>query len=368
MKSFESPENKSVEMFKTEQARDFLLEIIEEKNTSHFNLSPELAIKREKEVDVITEYDKALRRLLSSWGIEGVAIKKAAPGIYKIPLTERSSGEFDADLPQEYGYKGGKARALLLRELGIDPQATARDIDLIRVTKEEKEGLDIALAKKYSSEDLENNYGVEPIKKDYFDTRDFTMNEVIAADGALFLTKQCLLDTARRIVRFSDFEKRELWHPEERGIENGYFVNDKLMAKAVRFAASEMVRGKKLELADKEVYSYLEINNFHIALHLDRALHEGKEVAERYIEELVRLGQLPGDIGSPEDFICGFVKQTEEDGCFFFRYAPRDDMNAEEWEIHKIEKEIMKDEALRETDWGKKLLAEIRYGDFASDK
>lgn len=61
---------------------------------------------------------------------------------------------------------------------------------------------------KYAEDDLANGHGVTTVEEDYFETRDFTINEVMVADNKIIISKDCLLDTVRGILRITDFEKK----------------------------------------------------------------------------------------------------------------------------------------------------------------
>ncbi|NTU66970.1 MAG: hypothetical protein HGB08_03540 [Candidatus Moranbacteria bacterium] len=296
-------------------------QIIEEKNrpiSPIFDFSDRREINRmESSIERVSEYDETLKKILERYGVHA-DVRKVGENLFEIPI--RSKHGFD-NLEDRYAYKGGVARAILLKELGIDKDAEARDIDIAKVVNEEQDERDESIAKKYSEEDFLNGHGIEKLEQEYFETRDFTMNEVLVYDGRIYLTKQCLLDTVRRIIRFADFEKKELRYPPH-GNEDGFFVKDKLMAKALRFVADEISRGRKMEIADVEAYEYLDINDFHIALHLDRALGQGYQVAVEYVQLLKDSEQLPGYEGSPEDILRELVNNIKKDGSFVFRFAP----------------------------------------------
>lgn len=304
-----------------EQERDLTVidRIIEDHNrpiSPIFDFSDKKEVMRmESTIDRLSEHDKSLRRLLELYGIRS-EIKKVGEHLYAIPI--RSESGLD-EIGSRYAYKGGAARSLLLRELGIDKYSVPRDIDLAKVREGELDETDMAMAEKYSPDDFHYGYGMETLEGNYFDSRDFTMNEVLAHDGNIYLTKQCLLDTVRRVIRFSDFEKEKLSEAEKKG-SRSYF--DKLMAKALRFAAAEIAKGKEMEIADGKVYEYLEIRNFHIALHLDRALGQGYQVALEYIGLMKEKGQLPDYEGSPDEILRQFASDATSEGGFVFRFAP----------------------------------------------
>lgn len=306
------------------QNRDAVLGLLGDESKK-FEISKEKIATVEEKVKEISGRKELLYRFLSRFGYKSLAIEKIDENLFEIPILKTDYEK----IGDEYGYKGGMARAILLRELGIDSEAKARDVDIVKVIGDELNEKDRYIAEKYMEDDLiSGGYGVELIEDDYFSTRDFTINEVLVSGDSIKLTKECLLDTIRGIVRFADFEKKEPYNlPQE--FENGFFVKNKLMAKAVRLVAEAIARGQKREIADKDVYNYICINDFHIALHLDRALEQGKNVAVEYIKKLIEIGYFKNweDL-SPKNIIRDFIKyfneqQKDYDKPFVFRYAPK---------------------------------------------
>ena len=198
---------------------------------------------------------------------------------YRVQLPE------DLILPPGYGYKGGVARELLRATLGLpDRLDSMRDRDLIRVeTSWPDATLDGVLAQKFSPEDAGNGYGVEVVQnlKEYLITRDFTLNAVIWNDNALFASPRCVLDTLHGVLRLTRFERQRF-----DGVPN-----DKLVAKAYRLKAEAELDGENLRIAP--IRPEVSISDFHIALHLDRALGKGKAVADGYLELLHSAGYVP---------------------------------------------------------------------------
>lgn len=170
--------------------------------------------------------------------------------------------------------------------------------------------------------DFEKGYGVEKLENDYFQTRDFTINEVLVEGNYIYCTKQCLLDHARGIIRFTDYEKKDLFY-EISAFENGFFVKDKLMVKALRMCANAIIKNKKMEIADKKVYQYLQIKKIHIALHLDRAYQEGGiNLAREYVKQLIQNNVIKGDIYEIDDVLKIIIQDSRK--VFMFQYLPED--------------------------------------------
>lgn len=298
-----------------EKNLNILDEIIADKQRSVFGRWPrEKVLALEKGVSGEAQYEKTLKRLLERYGVDpNVEIKKIGTDIFSVAIDSTMSH----DLPENYGFKGGAARSALLKMLGIS-DVDPRDLDLVSFIDSNDDNAGEIL-EKYSPDDFASGHGVETLTKDYFSTRDFTINELVLTGDRVIVTKQALLDNVRGVIRFSEFEKNNSRiHDEERGPSQKF---NKLMAKALRLAAELIVRGRRCEIADGQYFQYLDINNFHIALHLDRALERGPEVAREYFRLLVESGQRRGDLDDIDNEIFNFVSQSMEDGSFVFRFA-----------------------------------------------
>lgn len=288
---------------------------------------------QEKRIGILTRQGAEMRDLLATYGIRSSAVEHVSGDVYRLKLSGTEFGDDIDKLPDGYGYEGGVARALLRRGLGINPQAGFRDVDIVKVDESAgSQKQDRELAETYMPDDYRQGYGVEPLDDGYFGTRDFTVNEIYAEKDTVYLTRACLLDTARRIIRISEYEKREPYYSED-----PFYTDDKLLAKAVRLVAQSIVEHQQLSLADGEIYETQDINAFHIALHLDRALGKGKEVAEEYVRILQEKGQLPEDIDTPEK-AAAFTRE-EMRGSFVFRHAPVEMYDAEDEWLAKMEEQ-----------------------------
>lgn len=245
------------------------------------------------------------------------------------------------ELPEGYGYKGGAARAILEHTLGLEV-SRPRDLDLVYVGDQEKEDRSLSqqLAEEFMPDDYAHGYGVESLEEDYFTSRDFTLNEVLYDGQGVVFTKECLTDVMRNIVRFSDYVKDE---PYEYNNDN-FFVSPKLMAKALRLVSDARVKGKERARLADETESLREVNidEFHMSLHLDRSLEQGMSVAEGYVAELRERGFLPEEVVTVRQAYEYLVDQTD----FVFRCATDIEMQRE---IDFLEEESRYDEYDKDT-------------------
>lgn len=169
-------------------------------------------------------------------------------------------------LPNGYGFKGGAARALL-QDVLLHEKSTIRDIDITMFSDfNPDENFADQLSREYMAEDYLNNYGVEQDNlENYFDTRDFTFNEVAAVTVdnkiKLLATERCINDLRDKNIVFTDDELRDY--------ETYGNIKYKLQMKALLF---EQIFKKSYGKANFD-HSYIEdyIPDFHIALQLNKA-------------------------------------------------------------------------------------------------
>jgi hypothetical protein len=234
--------------------------------------------------------------------------------IWRIPVRDH----FHADrLPTGYGYKGGAARALLARALGNDV-ISPRDIDIVRFREESQPGMDNMLAEKYMPDDAATGHGVEHIENidEYFRTRDLSINEVLATDTEIVATKQCILDTLRRIIRITPWER----HQQK---DNNYILSPKMLSKILRFYAESIYRYDEAHFADVDEWEFEEhfISPFWMALQLDRAYERGHQVAEHYVEQLKKFGRLPKNIVDADN-AAAYLASLCQERPYYYRHAP----------------------------------------------
>jgi len=273
----------------------------------------------EQKFEKVSWNEELLTRWLKRfYGLE-VEIKENPDGTFKIPADSIPAGV--PELPAGYGIKGGGARAVLRSILGIEAEPP-RDIDLVYVGQNEQD-MEVSreLAEMYMPDDLEFGYGVETLEEDYFSSRDFTWNEVLYTDGQVVLSKQCLLDTVRNVVRIAEYEKQESYRGDP------FFVNPKLLAKAVRFVAAARAYGNNKMALSEETDQAVEmgIDYWHIALHLNRSFEQGAAVAQEYVGELIERELLPSTIKSSVEALHYLSEETD----FIFRAEASDVLDRE---------------------------------------
>ncbi len=234
-------------------------------------------------------------------------------------------------LPDGYGFKGGAARTILRRSLGLKNHEP-RDYDLIRTLKEEPyKGADQELAQKFMEKDAEYGDGVEFISPDdYFQTRDFTINEVYVVGDKIFATEACIRDTLRGIIRVTDFELKNYIHNYEG-------LGPKMKAKSIRLYVEQLYSTgiSEIDPTDKSEIVDSFINPFWIAVHLDRAFEKSSLFAEKFLDALIDFGVVPSYIKNVPELIDYLQERIEGD--FYFRSVPKQVYEFEDDEIEGFE-------------------------------
>lgn len=276
-------------------------------------------------------YDKDFLDNIRKYGIDLSSIEKCNnDGTYTVSVLSRFHKNH---LPEGYAYKGGAARALLFRSFHIDENAIPRDIDIVRLSKEEPyEGADDKISQQYMSDDYAYGDGVEIIenKEEYFDTRDLTINEILATDDKIIISKECLADTVRHILRITEFEKEK-----NRNLFGGGLPY-KLMAKTIRMHSESILKygeDKAFKIDPEQNYTYERsfITPFYLAVHLDRSFQQGENIAEEFTKQLKENKQIPEYVNGPID-LASYLNNLMNHEPFYYRYAPVDQYKLEqEW-------------------------------------
>ncbi len=282
---------------------------------------------REKMQTDVLERERALEAkdffdALKGYGIDTSIIEITENNLLKISVKNHFS---ERRLPEGYAYKGGAARSLLLRNLRIDAKNIPRDVDVVRMVENEpNEGDDNRVSQEFMPEDFETGYGVEKMldQDEYFESRDLTLNEVLATDEEIIATPTCVLDNVRRIIRITEYEKDE----------NGR-VNSKMLAKVLRLYAESIHKYGDAQIEGVDDWQFEEafISPFWCALQLDRAFNINRQVAVEYIAQLKERRQIPLDIETPEQAAEYFLSSIT--GNFYYRHAELEKFELEDkWE------------------------------------
>lgn len=237
-----------------------------------------------------------------------------------IEISRSVDGEME--LPVGYGFKGGAARSILRKALGL-VVIPPRDIDIIRLSAEPYDGADRDIAQKYMSQDFEFGDGVELVEDHdgYLNTRDFTINEVYVFDSKIIATEQCIRDTIRNTVRITEHERLSY---------SGDGIGPKMKAKVLRFHAEQMYAIGTSNIPE-DVSNEIEksfINPFWLCVQLDRAFERGFDVADKFTALLLENEIIPEHINNGTDLGDYLLSQVYG---FRFRNAPHLQYEIEEY-------------------------------------
>jgi hypothetical protein len=199
---------------------------------SHYN-DPCISNSAERKLRKIFYNEINIKEFLEKHGIpkETIhSIENFKKDRFKIPI--KNSNNTINKLPSGYAIKGGLAKDILKLKLGLLKEVNPRDIDIIRLSNiNDKTDLDDEISMKYMEDDYKHGNGIEVISENhYFNTRDFTQNEVYIHNEYAYLSKRALIDN---IIN--------LYYPTEYEIYKGYVNNPKIIAKIFRELASSIL-------------------------------------------------------------------------------------------------------------------------------
>jgi ferredoxin len=163
-------------------------------------------------------------------------------------------------------------------------------------------------------------------QESYFKSRDLTLNEILADDHRILVTKQGLRDTLRRIIRPSEYTLQE---KKERAKNSSSMIS-----KMLRFYAESIVEYDSAKFGPEalHVMEQSSINPFWLALQFDRACERGTEIAEELVKILKKRNLIPQTIEGIEA-CANYIKDLfdpEDDGEFYYRHAPLSQFEIEE--------------------------------------
>lgn len=218
--------------------------------------------------------------------------------------------DFIQELPEGICVMGGVARSIA-RELLTGEIEPIRDIDLVAINDfadgELNDDVIDEYSKKYMLDDYNYGHGIGFENLDnYFNTRDFTVNQVLIHKGELLISEQAIDDFEENIIRPTKFEKPyEDWYLKSKLAVKG------LLMKVVLDDISESVS----TLEDFNINAY-RMSPFFVALGLNKAFDRGKETARNFTNLLVEYEILKvGFYNMPEEAAKSLRTETD----FVFR-------------------------------------------------
>lgn len=244
----------------------------------------------------------------------------AGPNVqqYAIP-PEDEAWVKNLKLPAGYGLIGGAARDLLAAQV-TGKNLPVRDIDVAAFTELGPDtSLADGVAARLMPDDRAFGHGVQirPLAG-YFDSRDFTINQVAVVNGRLLATTEAANDMAAGVIRPTQFE-----HDPEAGV----YISDRLAIKAavLQCVLAKELGGSHIEGFDPRDFAAPDQDNwapaspFHVALGYQKALEYGTDVAHSFIDKLLKYEIVhPADLNEPRR-LADFADRLGEQTNFAFR-------------------------------------------------
>jgi len=218
------------------------------------------------------------------------------------------------EIPPGYAFKGGAAR-LALSQL-LNPRRTLpppRDLDLLRFDTRWN-AQDSEVSRRIMRRDFERGRGVElcPGPERYFRSRDISINELYLLGGELRCTLACLLDTLGWVLRPCYYGRGSLHREAQLG--------GRILLKMLRLRAEAMEQGECWAVLG--VPDEVEVEDFALAVELNKALFRGRSAAERFVAMCLEGCLFPAAPGTGLDEIILELSLGLYDGLDFFDELP----------------------------------------------
>lgn len=179
-------------------------------------------------------------------------------------------------LPAGYAYMGGAARAVALAVI-TGETSPIRDLDIVAVSDLDPDMSQAPeLAESLMPDDYAYGNGIHSETIDqYFSSRDLTVNEVLVVDGNLILSKSAESDLRDKVIRPTGYEE---------GAYHGR-VGPKMTIKMLLLEQVFQQTYGEGSIADGSI-DVSDIDDFYIALGLNKALEYGREIALGFVKSL----------------------------------------------------------------------------------
>ena len=274
-----------------EEISRFLLEVIEDHGLNGENIRIENGLVR---VDLTEPYPLGATGSIETFQ-EHQRHSHWEPILYQ-PELGADVMAMTVPLPKEYAYKGGTARWLLQRELGLDFEPSPSDIDIIKHGRPESEQgrEEDPLFAILAPDDAVRGIKMEVVGslETHVYKVEFAMNEVLATNHELIATPQCVIDNVQGVIRVSGYEEA-----------NGG-VRNSVVARALRFYTQKMCRGEMPTIKgipEEKLYEP-HPESFGYCSQLDRMARDGyPHETIAFIRVLRTFGHLPQKTRSVEE-------------------------------------------------------------------
>lgn len=214
---------------------------------------------------------------------------------------------------EPYAYKGGVARWLLHEELGTDLGIEPSDADLITYGRppEEQGRREDMLYAQLAPDDAARGIHMEVIGslESYVRNFDFTINEILATNGVIVATPECVEDNLNSVIRLSEYERTEYG-----------MARPSVVARALRFYTQRIIRGEPVRIegiSNDELYGPHE-DTVGFCAQLDRMA--GSHQERQYIRVLRTYQHLPATVRSAPDAATCLYSRLPQDTHYEFAH------------------------------------------------
>ncbi len=237
--------------------------------------------------------------------------------IFPLPDEIKNRYAFLQDLPKNVAVMGGMARSIA-REIITGDREPIRDIDLVNILGTDGESLNDEatlnkLSQQYMADDYAYGHGIQDDSlENYFDTRDFTVNESLIMNGALIVSNFAYNDLQENIIRPTHHERpSSTWRPRSR-----LALRALLMQTVLSECTNSYPTIEDLEI-DGEY-----ISSFESAVALNKAMSRGAETARRFTDLLADYGAIPAELGGKPKAAAKYFRKYR---VYNFEFRPSSD-------------------------------------------
>jgi hypothetical protein len=230
------------------------------------------------------------------------------------------------ELPSGYALIGGGARSIATEVL-TGRVVPVRDIDVAAFSEYQPDlSLSDEVSKRLMPGDYAFGHGVQVLNLPYyFESRDFTMNEIAVVDGRLLVSSQARHDLMNNIIRPTIFEHNpdQDWHLSSRLAVKSVLLQSMLEQSTGQPATVEDVdlSGYRCDLTDNDEEAW--VRPFFVALGFQKALEYGEDVASAFLDKLQQYGMICADSleysGDTGEQLHAFADEVADVSDFEFR-------------------------------------------------
>lgn len=252
-------------------------------------LPVEARVSQNVSSEELSEVEKVLGKPIETVGrfsLHRVEGKYEYQGDVEVVVWEHGQ-ELPYELPKGFFAIGGAARSVALASLGEEVTAP-RDIDLVGI-EEFGAGHESEISDGINPpEEYDPESGSINSLWHYFESRDFTINELLVNGKHIIGTPKAISDLQSKKIRPTQYESKA-W---ESYANREWGVKPKLVMKAVRLKEEfiNMYEEGSIEGIEDWQFEAENIPLFYIALHLDRAFESGDKVAQQFHLALLKAG------------------------------------------------------------------------------